>query len=439
MKNNLNTRVIGTALTGCVLGMVAAQSASAAVSDEDFNALKSVVQQLQKAHDQDQQQIQKLQQQLGDTQTLVQKTDATVQAQSASVVRNALHNFTMVGDAEVQYAKSFGNDTHGGFLLADYAPIFLYRANDNVLFEAGFDIMLNNGTTGTHDNGSSTSLSMSFGQLDYILNDYMTLVGGYMLLPLGTYSERGAGMLNKMPDSPLGRDLLPGAGAGVQLRGAVPIGGSGQMLTYAVYGANGPSSVDGTGNHDQLDLGGNIGLLNNGNTGNLHSTPSGGGRVGWFIPWGGAHKDLEIGVSGQTGVWDDAGKNYWTAGVVDASLHVGPNFELKGEFINSWYGTADVGTIHPWGVWAQAGYKLAGLDLDMPVINDIELVARFDKMNSGWDTTGAGANTSTRRYTAGYIYYLTNTLLFEGDYEWLHSNDTSVPTNELIFQLSYGF
>ena len=183
MKNNLNTRVIGTALTGCVLGMVAAQSASAAVSDEDFNALKSVVQQLQKAHDQDQQQIQKLQQQLGDTQTLVQKTDATVQAQSASVVRNALHNFTMVGDAEVQYAKSFGNDTHGGFLLADYAPIFLYRANDNVLFEAGFDIMLNNGTTGTHDNGSSTSLSMSFGQLDYILNDYMTLSAAICYCP----------------------------------------------------------------------------------------------------------------------------------------------------------------------------------------------------------------------------------------------------------------
>ena len=95
-----------------------------------------------------------------------------------------------------------------------------------------------------------------------------------------------------------------------------------------------------------LDLGGNVGLLNNGNTGNLHSAPSGGGRIGWFYPWA-AHHDLEIGVSGQTGVWDDAGNNYWSAGVLDAAVHLGSSFELKGEFINSWYGTSDLGTVHP--------------------------------------------------------------------------------------------
>jgi len=432
MNQNFNHRILGSAAACFVLGLAATPQSPAAVSDEDFSALKSMVQQLQQAHDQDQQQIQQLKQQLGDTQTQVQKTDAAVQAQSSSTVRNALHNFTMVGDAEVQYAKTFGNDTHSGFVLADFAPIFLFQANEKVLFEAGFDIMLNNGTTGSHDSGSSTSVSMSFGQLDYIMNDYMTFVGGYMLLPLGTYSERGAGMLNKIPDTPLGREFLPGAGAGAQLRGAFPIGESGQMLTYSVYGANGPSSMDGSASRDQLDLGGNVGLLNNGSNGNLHSAPSGGGRLGWFIPWGGAHKDLEIGVSGQTGVWDDAGNSYWSAGVLDASLHVGPNFELKGEFINAWYGTSDYGTVHPWAVWAQAGYKLAGLELDMPVINDIELMARYDKESDG-------KGTNIQRYTAGYVYYLTNTLLFEGDYEWLHSNDITQPANQLILQLSYGF
>jgi hypothetical protein len=429
----MNSRILGTTAASCVLGLTVSQRSSAAVSDDDFNALKNMVQQLQQAHQQDQEQIQKLQQQLGDTQTLAQKTDAAVQSQSSSTIRNALHNFTMVGDAEVQYAKTFGNNTHSGFLLADFAPIFLYRANDNVLFEVGFDMMLNNGgTTPEHDNSSSTSVGISFAQLDYLINDYVTFVGGYMLLPLGTYSERTAGFLNKIPDDPLGREFLPGAGAGAQLRGALPIGASGQMLTYSVYGANGPSSMDSTANHDQLDLGGNVGILNNGSTGNLHSAPSGGGRLGWFIPWGGAHKDLEIGVSGQSGVWDDAGNHYWSAGVLDASLHIGPSFELKGEFINSWYGTSDVGTVHPWAVWTQAGYKLAGLNLDMPVINDIELVGRYDKENNG-------QGTSIQRYTIGYVYYLTNTLLFEGDYEWQHSNDLTLPVNQLVFQLSYGF
>jgi gas vesicle protein len=442
----MNSRIFGTAAAGCVLGLFVAPRASAAVSDEDFNALKSMVQQLQRSHESDQMQIQKLQQQLGETQSLatnaVEKANAVAQVQSAPV-RNALHNFTLVGDAEVQYAKTYGNNTHGGFLLADFAPIFLYRANDNVLFEAGFDMMLNNGNNGLpptdpnfHDSGSSTSVSISFAQLDYLMNDYMTFVGGYMLLPLGTYSERSAGFLNKIPDQPLGRGFLPGAGAGAQFRGALPLGESGQMITYSVYGANGPSSngsnTNAPGSASNLDLGGNVGILNSGNTGNLHSAPSGGGRVGWFIPWGGAHKDLEIGVSGQSGVWDDAGNHYWSAGVLDASLHIGPSFELKGEYINTWYGTSDVGTVHPWAVWTQVGYKLAGLNLDLPVINDIELVGRYDKQNDG-------QRNSTQRYTVGYVYYLTNTLLFEGDYEWLHNTDSTLPVNQLILQLSYGF
>ena len=455
MKMNLNSRILGTAAASCVLGLVVPQRSLAVVSDEDFNALKNLVQQLQQGRQQDQMQIQKLEQELGETQSLatnaVQKADAVAQAQSTPV-RNALHNFTMVGDAEVQYAKAFGgaadpngNSHHSGFLLSDFAPIFLYRANDSILFEAGFDIMLQNASTTyttpngaftySHENGSATSVSMSFAQLDYLINDYITFVGGYMLLPLGTYQERGAGWLNKIPDAPLGREFLPGNGAGAQLRGAFPIGQSGQMITYAIYGANGPSSngsnIGSPGAAANLDLGGNVGLMSDGSAGNIHSAPSGGGRLGWFFPWA-AHQDVEIGVSGQSGVWDDGGNHYWSAGVLDAAVHLGPNIEFKGEYINSWYGTDDLGTVHPWAVWAQASYKLAGLNLDLPVINDIELVGRYDKENNS-------QGTSIQRYTAGYVYYLTNTLLFEGDYEWLRSNDPAQPANQFILQLSYGF
>ena len=173
----------------------------------------------------------------------------------------ASHDLTMVGDAEVQYAKTSGQ--HGGFLLSDFAPIFLYRANDDILFEAGFDVSLQNVDGG----GSSTAINLSFAQLDYLICDYATLIGGYMVLPLGTYTERGAGWLNKLPDDPLPRGALQDAGAGAQVRGAFSIGGSGQLLTYAVYGVNGPSSIDGTGNASQtngspnIDLGGNVGVV----------------------------------------------------------------------------------------------------------------------------------------------------------------------------------
>jgi hypothetical protein len=451
----IRSLILGATVVGCATGVTFPPRSAAVVSDEDFNALKNQVQQLngnvenlKQEHTQDQQTIQQLEQRLGETQTLatnaVQKADAA-QLQSTRPVANggpsATHHILMGGDAEVQFGKA--NGQHSAFVMADFAPIFLYRANDNILFEAGFDVTLQNGTTdGVNNSGATTTVGLSFAQLDYLFNDYVTLVAGYDLLPLGTYSERSAGWLNKMPDSPMARDLLPGAGVGMQLRGAVPIGQKGQSLTYAVYGVNGPSSVDGTGRAmttdlngntmPNLDLGGNIGIRSDGAQANLHGNPSAGGRIGWFFPWK-PHYDLELGVSGQSGEWDNAGRHLWSAAVLDAALHISPYFEIKGEYINTWYETDDMGTLNPNGLWVQAGYKLAGFGLELPIINDIELVGRYDNMNDG-------LGTKTDRGTVGFVYYITNTLLFEGDYEFLHSRGpAAVPSNQLILQLSYGF
>ena len=449
----ISSFISSAAAAACALGVALTPRAAAMISDEDFNALKSMVtnqdqrigqleklhEQDQRTHQQDQQTIQQLQQRLGETQTLA--TNAEQKAEAAAKIQpvypvpsgalSALHNFTMAGDAEVQFGQAQGQ--HGTFSLADFAPIFLFRANDNILFEAGFDVTLQNNTgPNGHPNGSSTSVSMSFGQLDYLLNDYVTVVAGYMLMPLGTYQERGAGWLNKIPDDPLPVDnLLPGSGVGAQLRGSVPIGQAGQMLTYSVYGVNGPSSTDGTADAGSLDLGGNVGG-DAVNSPNLNGNPSGGGRIGWFYPWK-AHYDVELGVSGQSGTW--SGNYLWSALVVDAAVHISPYFEVKGEYINTWEQTDNQGTIQPQGWWIQTSYKLAGLNLDAPVINDLELVGRYDTVNDAMGST-------TDRYTTGFVYYLTNTLLLEGDYEWLINhglNANGLPSSQFIVQLSYGF
>lgn len=448
-----------------VFSMVAAHTVAGAagVTDEEFKALKDLViqqghrldqleqdhqrdqktiEQNQKVHEQDLEEIGKLRQQIQDTQKTAteaqQKAEAVSQVQPVHAVPQtpgATHHFTVVGDAEVQFGKAEGS--HSAFALADFAPIFLFRARDNILFEAGFDVKLQNtaaptASGGSHDSGSTTTVNVSFATLDYLFSDYSTFVGGLMLLPLGTYSERSAGWLNKIPDDPLPRDLLPGSGAGLQLRGALPVGNSGQHLTYAVYGANGPSSSDGTANHDQLDLGGNVGIRSDGTQANLHGSPSAGGRIGWFKPWK-AHYDLELGLSGQTGTWDDSDRHRWSAGVVDGALHLGPNLELKGEYIHTWLETSDAGTLQPHGWWVQGSYKLAGLDLNVPLVNNLELVARYDAKRD------SAQGIHTDRYTLGYVYYLTNTLLFEGDYEFHHSNDPGENQNLFVFQLSYGF
>ncbi len=449
--------IFGVMITGGALGIVLPSQAEA-MTDEEFRALQQQMQQqsqeiqdLQKARLEDKQEIQKLKDQLGatqkttdetqkkveETQKKVEETQQTVttaaeaaKAQPIHPVPSegilATHNVSIVGDAEVQFVKTEGQ--HSSFLLADFAPIFLYRAGDNVLFEAGFDIALHNNfdSSGTRQAGSSTSVDLSFATLDYLFNDYVTLVTGDMLLPLGTYSERSAGWLNKIPDDPLPRSILPGSGIGVQLRGARAVGDSGQMVTYAIYGANGPSSADGTGDATALDLDGNVG-----DTPNWHSDPSAGGRIGWFYPWK-PHYDLELGVSGQSGSWDDAGRQLWSATVFDAALHLSPYCEAKGEWIYTWVETDDHGTIAPRGWWVQVGYKLGGLEFDFPMVNSVELVYRYDQLNDG-------LGTGTDRHTLGCVYYITNTFQFEGDYEFVHSTDRTQANNQLILQLSYGF
>jgi len=204
-----------------------------------------------------------------------------------------------------------------------------------------------------------------------------------------------------------------------------------------VYGVNGPGSADGTGNAEALDLGGNVGVRSDGVTANLHGHPSGGARLGVFVPFK-PHYDLELGISGQSGEWDDAGNHLYTAGVFDAALHLGPSFEAKGEYILTRYGSDDLGPRTQQGWWVQAGYKLAGLNLELPVINNLEIVGRYDSLQDTYDQANNAFDFNTKRYTVGYIYYFTNTLLFEGDYEFIHSNDPS-QADQLILQLSLGF
>jgi hypothetical protein len=101
--------------------------------------------------------------------------------------------------------------------------------------------------------------------------------------------------------------------------------------------------------------------------------------------------------------------------------------------MNTWVGTTDAGTINPRGWWVQGGYKLAGLKLGVPYLDKLELVGRYDTVN---DDLGS----RTKRGTVGAVYYVTNTLWLEGDYEWTSNRGPNpAPDNSLLFQISYGF
>jgi len=65
--------------------------------------------------------------------------------------------------------------------MAGFEPIFLYRLSDRLLFEGDLELKLEE---------TETSVDLEYAQVDYLLNDYMTVVAGKFLLPFGEFIER---------------------------------------------------------------------------------------------------------------------------------------------------------------------------------------------------------------------------------------------------------
>ena len=92
------------------------------------------------------------------------------------------------------------------------------------------------------------------------------------------------------------------------------------------------------------------------------------------------------------------------------------NFEAKGEYIMTWYGsdgwvssTSKVGTRRPATNWQDWIWNCRSS-------TTWNWWAAMITCTTGWEPKPS----DTR---PGFIYYITNTLLFEGDYEFLNSND----------------
>src|SRR5579871_4993295 len=138
-----------TAIWAGLICTLAGSSAlrAADISDDQLNSLKDMVrkqgeamqklsdevQQLQQEHQQDVDQIKQLEQRLQTPQvviTNVPKAEVEAAVEAAPVPRVPIdeatvnHNFSILGDAEFQFANIRGQ--HPTFLLADFAPIFLY-------------------------------------------------------------------------------------------------------------------------------------------------------------------------------------------------------------------------------------------------------------------------------------------------------------------------
>lgn len=131
-----------------------------------------------------------------------------------------------------------GDEKESTFLGAAFAPIFLYKHSDRLMFEAELEFVLES---------NELEVGLEYADVMYVLNKNMTVRAGKFLLPFGTFMERlHPAWINRLPNRPLGfghDGIAPSSGIGVELRGAFDLGGP--ALTYSVYATNGPRLKDG--------------------------------------------------------------------------------------------------------------------------------------------------------------------------------------------------
>ncbi len=117
----------------------------------------------------------------------------------------------------------------GQFDSPTFSPYFLLQVNPNWLLLASLDI--------NHD-----GIDVGEAQFNYFATDWLTVVGGRYLTPIGFFNERlNHEWINLLPDPPLMfLQVSPLSSTnGVEFRGARYLFGSPVKMEYSIYGGNG--------------------------------------------------------------------------------------------------------------------------------------------------------------------------------------------------------
>ncbi|MFN7954811.1 MAG: hypothetical protein U0610_24005 [bacterium] len=356
---------------------------------------------------------------------------ATASASSDSIARALADywgesRFVIAGSGAAGYDWAAHDESNT--FTAEIEPLFLFRITDKALVEAEAEFEL--------PSDGETEVNLEYGQLDYLFNDYVTLVAGKFLTPFGDFNERiQPTWINKLASTPLPfrheEGLLPFSEVGAQLRGGIPLmGDDGVDLEYALYVSNGPKFADaGAGS-----------LLEAANNADINKSKAFGARIGIRpLPLSAELGRLKIGLSTYNGTWDDQHQSLWlNVWGADAAYKIG-YLELRGEFVDFWRELPDgASTEHRQGGYAQAAYKLTPLGL--PILDRTELVLRYSQQNQPAAPEDAPdqPNPRIRQLAAGIDYWFSPMLVFKAEYDF-DERKAEKEGHEVHAQFAFGF
>lgn len=365
---------------------------------------------------------QSLQQQID---ALEQKIDNTTKKSAPAPVHQHERSATLIhlaGYADVGYANGESDD--GSYVVGSFSPIFHYQYKDLVMLESELELEVNE--TG------ETEVALEYLTIDIFLNDYVTLVMGKFLSPLGQFRQNlHPSWINKQPSAPVGfghDQAAPNAEVGIQFRGGMPAGP--MRINYAVYGGNGPALEADGGEIEMVET---PGLGADGDGKKVY-----GGRLGAYIP---AIK-LDVGVSaaaGKAAVWTPSAdpvtyertRDYQVAGADFTAKFF--DIDFRGEYIKQMVGKLE-SSVAPekaeWSAWySQLAYLISAVN--------IEVALRYGAYNTPH-------RTDNRTQTAISLNYLfANNVIGKLGYENNEIPNELDPKqkvdNRMLVQLAYGF
>ena len=340
---------------------------------------------------------------------------ASVAQLQRSEETNADASFTLSGYAAAGYA--YAEHTDGGFDLVQFSPIFQYAYKDLISFTGELETKMNEDL--------ETSVELEYATLNLFLNDYMVLVAGKFLSPLGQFRQNlHPSWINKLPTEPIGfgeDGAAPVSFTGLALRGGIPVGSL--RTNYVLFIANAPVL-------ELSDDNSTIGAI-------AAEGPTSSDTAGYTVGLRYAVDPLpncEIGVAGAIGkaAAEDEVKRDYSVFDADVSWHVDA-LDLKAEYSQQTAGRKS-GSVAPdaytWRAWyAQLAYQFDALHLE-PVVR----YGVFEPADSDYDRD---------QVVLGLNYLFAPAVIVKAAYEINHADNADMAPeyddNRFLAQIAFGF
>jgi hypothetical protein len=360
---------------------------------------------------------------------------------------------SIYGALAVGYSKIFGDTasaangagrapTPGGFYFGEFTPDFLLKLNDWIFLEAEIGV----GSDGTVNVGS-------FAQADFFVTDWLTIIAGRFVAPIGWYNERlNNPWINKLPgDAPgsgplLWQQVLPPLSVlGLQAQGSFYLGCTPFKMEYNAYVGNGLNLTPATAGSPTLTELADLESMEN--TFNIITNDKAiGGRVGLWWP----EMGLEVGLSGLingdyvAGGFEDS-LSLWA---VDFNYHKG-DWDFRAEYGMAYQQAASFGfpAIRREGFYAQLAYRPR--HVSCKYLQNTELVYRYgyvtfpgidvNELDIGAFGTPMDVPTRRQQNEFGINYYFYPRLVLKMAYQINDEPKFHLHDNQFITELAWGW